>query len=141
MLRGITELREFGADAGIDALTRNSFPLSEVPAHALAIVATGFDNADAYYRGDYGSGALYCTLKFPELRERPPTTPLEIVSVMTTLISSLELNHRHTFLNYVKANDWCVSNEGDAITARASDGSRVVAHFDELNRITRIHTQ
>jgi hypothetical protein len=141
LLRTVMELQEFGVVSNIEALIRDSTPLNEIPAQAFAIVATGFTDADAYYRGDYGSGALYCALKLPDLRERPPTTTLEITGVMTELISAVELNHRRAMLNYVKAKSWRVFNEERTITAQASDGSRVVAHFDELDRITSLQTQ
>ena len=141
LLRGVMELQEFGAVSKIEPLTHDRLELSEFPAQALAIVATGFTDADAYYRGDYGSGALYCALKLPELRERAPTTALEIVGVMTELISAVELNHRRALLNYVKAKAWRVFNEERTITAQANDGSRVVAHFDELDRVTGLQTQ
>jgi hypothetical protein len=141
LLRGVMELQEFGVVSAMEPLTRDTTELSEIPAQVFAIVAAGFTDADAYYRGDYGSGALYCALRLPELRERPATTNLEIIGVMTELISAVELNHRRTLLNYVKAKSWRVFNEERTITAQASDGSRVVAHFDELDRITSLQTQ
>jgi hypothetical protein len=132
------ELRGLGGQQGLEVLTTPSIDLEGRNAHELAMIASGLCNADAYYRGDYGAGALYCLLTLPQLRLRPPVSALEITMVMTQLIAGISLNHRRTFLHYLNAKGLHAEESSGAVRATLPSGGTVNATFDDLGRLTEM---
>lgn len=138
VLQSAQELRELGEQQGLEMLTTPSIDLDGRNAHEIAMIASGLCNADAYYRGDYGAGALYCLLTLPQLRQRPPVTALEVSMVMSQLIAGISLNHRRAFVHYLNAKGLRPEETSSQVRATLPDGGTVNAEFDDLGRLTEI---
>jgi hypothetical protein len=140
LLRSALEVQEFGTMQRVDLLTEPSFVLEHHSAHEVSMVACGICHADAYYRGDYGAGALYCALRFPQVREQPAITALELTMLMSQLVAGVRVNHKRTFLHYVRLKSLHPVEDGETVTVPFPDGARVNASFDDLGRLTEIRS-
>jgi hypothetical protein len=140
VLQRALELQEIGIRQKIEALTNRSVDLEQRSGHEIALIASGLCDADAYYRGDYGTGALYCLLRLPQLRQRPQITALEISMVMSQLIAGVSLNHRQAFLHYLRAKSLRAEESPTTVRATLPDNTAVGASFDELGRLTEIRS-
>jgi hypothetical protein len=133
-------LQTYGEKEGIREFTDSQFELNQVSSHEMGIVACGICQGDAYYVGDYGSGAAICLVKLPQLQANQPTDALIMSMVMTRVINGIVVNHKIALLNYAKAKGYPVVDEGATIKINCPNQHILKAEFDQMERLANVTT-
>jgi hypothetical protein len=133
-------LQELGAKEGVEEFTVSQFELNQRSGHEMGIIACGICQENAYYVGDYGSGAAICLIKLPQLQTDQSTDALRMSMVMTRVINGIAVNHKSTLLNYAKAKGYPVLVEGSTIKVTCPNQQILRTEFDQLGRLTNIET-
>jgi hypothetical protein len=131
-------LKKYGEDNGIDLLKNSEFEADKNDLHLIGIIASGMFNSSCYYLGNYGSGTMCVTIKSKEIDKYFENNHLKIFTVFPQLISLFEMNHRNSFINYLKEKDYKIEiKEKEIVGIR--NGNKAIATFDELNRLTKLN--
>ena len=142
VLMGVEQLRDYGSEQDIAALTRAELPIDSYHnGHYFSLFASAYLLADAYYRVPYESGALFLLVdddRFPQ-DDRDPMQ--RITTTFPQVISALNLpSHRAAFLGYLKAHG--ITTDTDSareIRAHSSNGQTLTASFDDRGRLADLN--
>jgi hypothetical protein len=142
MLHASEEMRAYGKQHNIPALTQESFPLSEqLNGHLLTMIASGVCNGDAYYRGPYDGGALFMLIRDDHFPHRTVNPALRITSIFPQVIANIPISdHQLAFRHYVEFYLGHVEETGDTIRAEFSNKNVVEARFLPDNRLESINS-
>jgi hypothetical protein len=139
-LRAVERIKSFGEAEGIRELTDPELDSASYPGHLIALVCTGIEGADCYYRVPYAGGALFFLLGDTPIPGAPPTPTVRIAKVLTHTISEFSVNHRAMTEAFLKAEGFHLASTADQLTATADDGRSLVVRFDARGRIAGINT-
>jgi hypothetical protein len=135
------EFRAYGKKYKIDELTKASRELALNDVHSFGLVALGMFEADGYYVGNFGAGALLVTVKDRSLRQASSLEEahLKILSVYPQFISLFEIKAQKKVLqNYVTAKEYrIIENTETHLIARRGE-KEIIGIFDEEDRLTQL---
>ncbi|HVF10355.1 MAG TPA: hypothetical protein VNA16_06115 [Abditibacteriaceae bacterium] len=140
LLTCTTTLQELGAREGIEELTQPQIELDKVDGHMLAMVACGVCKANAYYRGPYDGGALFFTMQQMPLQNQQTASPLEIINIMSSVISQFPVNHKTMVQSFLNHQGFQLAEGEGEIIASVANGSDITVKFDNLGRINGMET-
>jgi hypothetical protein len=110
--------------------------------HNFSLFASGYNDANAYYRGPYEGGAVFMTIhdaRFPE-DDRHPIQ--RITTTFPELLKSVPVdNHRAAFAGYLESHEMSVDIIGNIIRGSTGDGQQLAAEFDQQNRLVEMNTE
>lgn len=140
LLQQSYKLKEIGEEEDIDILTNGHFNVDETFVHQMGLFACGFFETKSYYAANYGQGILLVTIdsdKIPAIDKRN----LEVVATtFSQLVSSIELDHKNAFFNYLIDREFLINISTDTI-AGLKEGTIIEAVFDEWNRLTALNSR
>ena len=135
------EFRAYGKKYKIDELTKATRELALNDVHSFGLVALGMFEADGYYVGNFGAGALLVTVKDRSLRQASSLEEahLKILSVYPQFISLFEIKAQKKVLqNYVTAKEYrIIENTETHLIARRGE-KEIIGIFDEEDRLTQL---
>ena len=135
-------LKAYGELHNIPELTTPQFSLDQIDGHALALLASGICDANAYYRCPYEGGALFVLImddNFPKCQD-PPLQ--RIATVFPQAIASLEIpDHKLALSGYLDSYGLSHEQDGDKIVVKEDGEPVLTATFDELNRLTNLEVK
>lgn len=140
LLQQAYKLKEEGEEKGIEMLSNGHFSVEEGFEHQIGLLACGFFNTKSYYCANYGQGTLVVTIESDLI---PPINKDKWDVVLTTfpqLISSIGLNHKEAFLNYLIDRNFLLHITDDSIEG-LKNGSIVHADFDSLDRLKALNSK
>lgn len=141
VLRSSIQLYEFGVSNGIAEFTEPEFECGNVDGHVLAMVASGLFNAGAYYRCPYEGGAAFVLVDLGGQLPDPPVLLLRMNTIFLNFTMSYEIADQRTALaSYAQRRGVTVEPSDDGLRLSTPDGSRAVATFDSLNRLTNFES-
>jgi len=140
LLEDANALRDFGERENLIPLKQSQVVIDERHnGHNFSLLASGYNAANAYYRGPYEGGAVFMTIhdaRFPE-DDRHPIQ--RITTTFPELLKSVPIdNHRAAFAGYLEAYEMSVDIIGNIIQGSTSDGQRLEAEFDQQNRLVEM---
>lgn len=143
LLTASLTLKSYGEQHGIPELTTPQLPLDQVDPHALALLASGACQANAYYRCPYEGGALYVLImdeNFPKCTD-PPLQ--RIATVFPQAIASLDIpDHEEALCGYLDHYDLGHEHTGNQIIVQDKSGEPVLtATFDARKRLTSLEVK
>lgn len=148
LLQDARRVKAVGEQHNLPLLTRNdAIPVddNQIDGHRLAMIASGLCEAKAYYRAPYGGGALFLLIQDAAY---PADTrhPFERISAtFPQFIQHVQVfDHEAAFRHYL---DWHnlsaeTTRHADTTDIRAdhSDGTYLLAQFDDRQRLSRLQT-
>ena len=141
VMRDARDLRERGERAGASWLTEPRREMAFNDLHRLGVMIGGLTGADAYFVGDYGSGAVLLTLRDERIRNmRPRDAAAEAARMLTyfpQVLGVFDLDHRAAWRAYAGAKGFAVTEHGAEIHATRA-AQDIVASFDEQGRLTNL---
>lgn len=140
VLKAVERVRAFGESQGIEPLSTGELPSEAYPGHLLASVACGIAQADAYYRGPYPGGAVFFLIHDTPLSEAPPTPGERILTVLTQVIGTFEVNHRAMARAYLEAEGFRLDEGERALTATDRSGHSLKMTLDDRGRMENLAT-
>jgi len=139
--RDAAAVRTFGTDHGIEEFTRDELPLGgSITGEALALIALGLTQADAYYRGPHEGGAVFVLLRLPDDAPRPVYGDV-LRAVRTLSIAPMALAiplPRQVVANYVRSIGLIVEDRGRELVGRDAGGRSLTVAFDRRGRIKAV---
>ncbi|MFD2907634.1 DUF6882 domain-containing protein [Flavobacterium ardleyense] len=128
------QLKEIGENKNIRELCEGHFTVEQGFEHKIGMMACGLFESKSYYCANYGQGTLVVTIDDNKIPKIEINSFEKIITSFPQLISSIELNHRIAFQNYLIDRDFKLR-----ISENKIEGLRneivIVAEFDELNRL------
>jgi len=135
LLQQSYKLKELGEEEEIEVLNSGHFQVEEDFVHQIGLFACGFFETKSYYCANYGQGILVVTIDSPAI---PAIDKSRLEGILTTfpqLISSMELDPRNTFFNYLIDRECLLKVSNEQIEGLKGE-TIIKAGFDELNRLT-----
>ena len=132
-------LKELGEQYNIGELSEGHFVTTAGFEHKLGMMACGVFESKSYYCANYGQGTLVVTIDDDKI---PSIDKNKMESVLTTfpqLMSSMELNHKETFLNYLIDRDFKIAQSPHKIEGLRNN-KVIVAEFDADSRLTSLNS-
>ena len=141
LLQSGMQLKAYGEEHSMDALTRAEIPLDAAHnGHAFSLFASGILKVPAYYSAGYDGGALYVLIDDPTFPtdERDPMQ--RIATTFPQLIAGMTLANQYlAFKGYLRAHNIAIQSESESeIVAKATNGQTLTAEFDEHHRLTNL---
>jgi hypothetical protein len=140
LLQHSYQLRELGEEEEIEALNSGHFQVEETIVHQMGLFACGFFETKSYYCANYGQGILVVTIDSDKIPAIDKDSYEAILSAFPQLISSVELDPRNTFFNYLIDREFLLNANNHKIEG-LKDGTIVRAEFDEWNRLTSLNSR
>lgn len=150
LVRAAVRLRQIGKNAAISEFVDPKLSVvhgpvgEEIDGHRIAMIASGLEEADTYYRAPYTGGAAFLLLQDPFNLKGKPYSSLSPVPLNTIanrfpqFISAIAVpDHWTAFVSYLKFYRVDHTVEDGQVVAR-SGKSQLTAEFDELHRLKRI---
>lgn len=134
------ELKKYGEENKIDLLTVSEFKAEKSDLHLIGMIAAGMFDASGYYMADYGQGILLVTIKSDSIDKSRDDIPQSIPTVISRVISQLNVNHKNVLMNYLSIKGYDIAEEGNKITGKKG-GATIPAEFDEMGRLTKISVE
>jgi hypothetical protein len=130
-------LKAYGEQHDIPELTEPQVPLDQIDGHALALLASGICEANAYYRCPYEGGALY-VLIMDENFPKCPDPPLQrIATAFPQIIAShVTPDHKFALTDYLDHYGLAHEHDGNKIVVNEGSEAVLIATFDEQDRLT-----
>ncbi|APU11778.1 MULTISPECIES: DUF6882 domain-containing protein [Cellulophaga] len=128
------KLKEFGEEHGINELVEPHFNSDEGFEHKIGMVACGLFNSKSYYCANYGQGTLVVTIDDEKIPAIDKSQLEKVLTSFPQLISSVVLNHKQAFKNYLIDRDFKLYISDSEIEG-LKDGKIVTAKFDDLDRL------
>lgn len=100
-------------------------------------MACGLFNSKSYYCANYGQGTLVLTIGDNGIHEIDNNKVEKVLTVFPQLISSLDLNHRSTFKNYLIDRNFKLIDSENTIKGLLNE-QLIVAELDSTNRLTSL---
>jgi hypothetical protein len=139
LLAAANSLRNLGADKGISELCTAKLPTDKRDGHFWAILATGLCKANAYYRAPYEGGAVFLLIKDTTYQRQIVDPLCRLLSVFPQAISTFEIsNHKHALAGHAEYQGLSVQPQGDVVLIADSHGKRLLAKFDDHNRLVEL---
>ena len=130
-------LKAYGVQNNIPELIEPKIAATDHEGHIIACIASGMYKNYFYYAGNYGAGTAFFTIDTPE--EDLKGQPDSVLTVFPELIGVFELDHRKALSFYLKDKGFEVYDTNDNLKG-VSAKLTITAHFDELNRMTKLET-
>jgi hypothetical protein len=138
LLQAALKMRDYGSTHEIRELTEPELELvgsfcasasgNVTIGHYLSLIATGFCQADAYFRAPYHNGAAYLLIMAaPPVRERAKNY---VTAGFMDLIREFPCDHRQAFLGYMRSKGLACTWNGRELHC-VSDELLLLADFDE----------
>jgi len=139
LLRASREIRGWGLQKGIQEFTIPSVDLHKADGQVLSIIACDLCKASCYFRDAYEGGSAYLLLFDNRIDTQPSFDLSRLSSRFLNLISRHELDHRKTFLSYLRIKKLPHAETGPTITCELESGERLSADFDNTGRLTQLN--
>lgn len=139
LLQQALQLKSHGEAHEIPLLKHSDFDAAINDLHLIGIIASGMFNASAYYLADYGQGIMLVTFNSAIIDKTDSVDVARVSTVFPELISTFEMNHRTAFENYVKSKGFSIDKQEHQLIAE-KNGTKIIAVFDELSRLTKLHS-
>lgn len=139
LLQQALQLKSHGEEHEIPLLKHSDFDAEIDDLHLIGMIASGMFNTSAYYLADFGQGVMLVTFKSATIDKADSSGVPRVSTVFPEFISSFEVNHRTAFENYVKNKGFTIDLQKNQIIAE-KNGTKITAVFDELSRLTRLHS-
>jgi len=137
LLKQAYKLKEIGEEKQITEFIEGHFMVEEGFEHKIGLMACGLFQSKSYYCANYGQGTLIVTLDSDEIPV-VETNGLEKISTsFSQLISSIELNHKNTFKNYLIDRGFKLKIEENEIEG-LKDGKHIKGEFDQSSRLINL---
>jgi hypothetical protein len=130
------QLKTYGETNNVDILSNRSFSTQISDVHLIGLIASGLFNTSAYYIADYGQGAMLFTITTDKLTAAK-NEHARVITIIPQMISTYDMNHKKAISHYLEAKKYTISHEKNTITG-AKNGSKVVADFNEENRLVNL---
>lgn len=138
LLQQALQLKKYGEDNDIDLLKNSDFDAEINDLHLIGMIASGMFGASAYYLADYGQGIMVATVKSEVIDRVDSIDHVRVSTVFPEFISLFEMNHKNAFGHYAALKGYAVNEDGQQLIA-TKEGSRIIAAFDDLSRLTRLN--
>jgi hypothetical protein len=139
LLQQSYKLKELGEEEDIDALTSGHFNVEEDFVHQMGMFACGVFETKSYYCANYGQGILLVTID-SETIPAIDKSKLEVIGTTTAqLLSSMELDHKSVFFNYLIDREFLI-NISDHRIEGLKEETIITAEFDEWDRLTALNS-
>ncbi|MBT32583.1 MAG: hypothetical protein CMO01_23220 [Thalassobius sp.] len=132
------QLKTLGEDKQVEELIDPHFTVDQNFEHKVGMIACGLFNAKSYYCANYGQGTLVVTIESDDIAPIDRDRVEPIMTKFPQLISSMELNHKNTFINYLIDRSFKVKLSENKVEGLRL-GKSVVADFDEQDRLTNLN--
>ncbi|WP_234418180.1 DUF6882 domain-containing protein [Aquimarina aquimarini] len=139
LLQSSLKLKQIGKEKQIKEFTEGHFSVEEGFEHKMGIVASGLLNADAYFCANYGQGTMILTLKSDKIPKIDTNKLEKVLTTFPQLISSLDLNHKEAFKNYLIDRNFKLNVSSKNKIEGLKINKALVAEFDELNRLKSLN--
>lgn len=127
-------LKEIGKQKDIQELNDAHYSVDEGFEHKVGMVACGIFEAKSYYCANYGQGTLIVTIDDDRVPEVDRENFEAVLTIFPQLISSIDLNHKEAFKNYLIDRGFII-NEFDMIIEGEINGRKITGKFDHLGRL------
>lgn len=131
------QLKEIGEQKNIQELNKGHFIVDQGFEHRIGMVACGLFNTSSYYCANYGQGTLVVTINDDRVPKIDNDKIEQILTIFPQLISSIEVDHRNAFLNYLIDRNFEVNQSKSQIEG-LKNRKLIVADFDDMNRLTSL---
>jgi hypothetical protein len=132
-------LKRLGTEHEIPELAQPRITLNDTDPHALALIASGICDANAYFRAPYPGGGLFLLIKDQRFRREISNRVERILTIFPQTISSLEISdHRTALEHYLRFYGFEPASKGDSLSAEQNGQRLLTATFDEFNRLARL---
>lgn len=138
LLGGALNLKQMGENKQIKEFTEGHFSVEEGFEHKMGLVASGILKADAYFCANYGQGTMVLTLKSDKIAKIDENKPEKILTTFPQVISSIDVNHKEAFKNYLIDRNLEIHITGDKIEGKRNEKG-VIAEFDDLARMRKLN--
>ena len=138
VLESSLKLKSIGEQNNIEKFVNRHFSVEEGFEHKMGLIVSGILNADAYFCANYGQGTMVVTIKSKDIPRIDNNRLEKVLTNFPQLISSIEINHKNAFLNYLIDRDFQIKNHENTIEG-LKNGKVLVAEFDELNRLKNLN--
>jgi hypothetical protein len=139
LLQQALQLKNYGEAHDIPLLKNSDFDAEINDLHLIGMIASGMFNTSAYYLADYGQGIMLVTFKSATIDKADSSDIARVSTVFPEFIGAFKVNHRIAFENYVKTKGYSVDLQEQQVVAE-KNGTKITAIFDELSRLTRLHS-
>jgi hypothetical protein len=139
LLQQSYKLRAIGEEEDIDALNSGHFNVEEEFVHQMGMFACGFFETKSYYCANYGQGILVVTIDSDQIPAIDKSKVEVLGTTFSQLISTVELDHRNTFFNYLMDREFLINVTNEAIEGLKED-RLIKATFDDWNRLTALNS-
>ncbi|MBL4648991.1 MAG: hypothetical protein JKY03_04615 [Aureispira sp.] len=140
LLQQSYKLRELGEEEDIDALSSGHFNVAEEFVHQIGLFACGFFETKSYYCANYGQGILVVTIDSDAILAIDKRNVEAVGPTLSQLISSIELDHKNVFFNYLIDREFLINLTNDAIEGLKEE-TIVKAEFDDWNRLSALESR
>jgi hypothetical protein len=131
------QLKKYGQKYNIEFLTNGQFEIERTDMHYIGLIAVGLFRSSGYYLGNYGAGTMCMTVSSNDMDRKIKNNHHSILTVFPQLISQFEINHKEAFKNYLKQKQYKI-NENENKIIGSKDKEKVIADFDDLNRLINL---
>jgi len=132
------QLKEIGQQKNINELMERHFNVEKGFEHKIGMMACGVFNTKSYYCANYGQGTLVVTIDDSKIPEVDKNKLEKVVANFPQLISSMDLNHKNTFKNYLIDRDFKLNISENNIEG-LKNNKILIAEFDKLNRLKSLN--
>ncbi len=148
LLDDAKRVKAVGEQHNLSLLTRNDVidvEDNQIDGHRLAMIASGICEAQAYYRAPYAGGALFMLIQDNDYPADTRHPIARISAAFPQFIQHVQVfDHEAAFRHYLTWHDLTYQTTSDdeitTIRAEHSDGTHILAQFDDRQRLSRLQT-
>lgn len=130
-------LKAYGEQHGIPELSAPELPHDQIDGHALALLASGLCDANAYFHCPSESGSRFVLIMDEDFPSCPDSPLQRLATVFPQAIASLYIpDHRLALVGYLDLHDLAYRQEGDTVVVTGNDESVLTATFDDQRRLS-----